>query len=66
MDNRDGMDDLEKRKMSYPVGFEPRHVQHVDWSLNRQYMGILQNKPFGVLKVKMDALQVEGTFIHGI
>jgi hypothetical protein len=29
-------------------------------------MGILQNKPLGVLKVKMDALQVEGTFIQGI
>jgi hypothetical protein len=33
---------------------------------NRLYMGILQNKPLGVLKVKMDALQVEGTFIQGI
>jgi hypothetical protein len=29
-------------------------------------MGLLQNKPFGILKVKMDALQVEGTFIYGI
>jgi hypothetical protein len=29
-------------------------------------MGILQNKPIGVLKVKMDALQVEGIFIHVI
>jgi hypothetical protein len=29
-------------------------------------MGIVQNKPLSVLKVKMDVLQVEGTFIHGI
>jgi hypothetical protein len=29
-------------------------------------MGILQNKAFGVLKVKIDALQVEGAFIHGV
>jgi hypothetical protein len=53
----DGVGVLEKRKISYPVGFEPRRVQHVAWSL------ILQKKPFGVLKVKMDA---SGTFIHGI
>jgi hypothetical protein len=59
------MDVLEKRKISC-VGFEPRRVQHVPWSLHRLYVGILQNKPSGVLKVKMDTLQVEGTFIHRI
>jgi len=48
-----------RREKSHLVGFEPRRVQYVAWSLNRLYMGILQNKPFGVLRVKMDALQVE-------
>jgi hypothetical protein len=50
------MDVLEKRKISYPVGFEPRRVQHLAWSLHRLYMGMLQNKSFGVLEVKTDAL----------
>jgi len=52
VDPRDGMGLLEKRKISYPVGFEPRPVHHVARSLKRLYVEILQNKPVDFLRVK--------------